>query len=138
MHFNDEWMNSYVIVFAFCFHNYLTISKRMFCCSSHYDMNSLLYNAETPGIPKMNVSVKSDIITVTWTPTTGGAPSSYNVSINDTSTVVSIFADGPLEHNFTGLTSDTLYNVSVTAINCQGSNTASRIEKICEWLIHTC
>ena len=61
---------------------------------------------------------------MTWTPpTTGGVPTSYNVSINDSSnTLVPIPANGALQNTFTGLTSDTLYTVSVVAINCAGTS----------------
>ena len=65
-----------------------------------------------------------DQLTVTWTPpTTGGVPTSYNVTINDSSnTQASIPANGPLQYTFIGLTNNTLYTVSVVAINCAGSS----------------
>ena len=61
---------------------------------------------------------------MTWTPpTTGGVPTNYNVSINDSSnTRVPIPANGALQNTFTGLISDTLYTVSVVAINCAGTS----------------
>ena len=64
-------------------------------------------------------------MTVTWTPpTTGGVPTSYNVTINDSSSPVVIADNGSpvYTHTFTGLVSDTLYTVSVVAINCAGSS----------------
>ena len=63
----------------------------------------------------------TDQLTVTWTPpTTGGVPTSYNVTINDSSSPVVIADNGSsvYTHTFTGLVSDTLYTVSVVAINC--------------------
>ena len=80
----------------------------------------------SPG-PPVGLTVSStsvDQLTVTWTPpTTGGVPTSYNVSINDSSnTLVPIPANGALQNTFTGLISDTLYTVSVVAINCAGTS----------------
>ena len=61
-------------------------------------------------------------LTVTWAPpTSGGSPISYNVSINgSTGTTWSISHDGS-SLMFPGLTSNTLYSVTVVAINCAGS-----------------
>eukprot|EP00731_Ephydatia_muelleri_P011622 Em0006g516a len=81
----------------------------------------------SPG-PVGNTTVKStsvDQLTVTWTPpTTGGVPTSYNVTINDSSSPVVIADNGSpvYTHTFTGLVSDTLYTVSVVAINCAGAS----------------
>ena len=78
-----------------------------------------------------------DQLTVAWAPpTTGGVPTSYNVSINDSSSPVVIPDNGSslYTHTFTGLTSDTLYTVSVVAINCAGtSNVTSRSKLTCKW-----
>ena len=71
------------------------------------------------------MSISVDQLTVTWTPpTTGGVPTSYNVTINDSSSPVVIADNGSpvYTHTFTGLVSDTLYTVSVVAINCVGSS----------------
>ena len=65
----------------------------------------------------------SDQLTVTWTsvPTA----TSYNVSINDSvNTLVPIPSTGAPQYTFTGLTSNTVYTVSVVAINCVGSSSA--------------
>ena len=62
---------------------------------------------------------------VIWTPpTTGGVPTSYNVSINDNNSPVVIPDNGSslYTHTFTGLISDTLHTVSVVAINCAGTS----------------
>ncbi|KAL5500563.1 hypothetical protein EMCRGX_G012148 [Ephydatia muelleri] len=71
------------------------------------------------------VTSPPDQLTVTWTPpTTGGAPTSYNVTINDSSSPVVIADNGSsvYTHTFPGLVSDTLYTVSVVAINCAGAS----------------
>ena len=74
-----------------------------------------------------------------WTPpTTGGVPTCYNVSINDSSSPVVIPATcneaSLYTHIFTGLISDTLYTVSVVAINCAGSsNVTSVYTRTCKW-----
>eukprot|EP00731_Ephydatia_muelleri_P011169 Em0006g63a len=73
-----------------------------------------------------------DQLTVTWTPpTTGGVPTSYNVTINDSSSPVVIGDNGSpvYTHTFTGLVSDTLYTVSVVAINCAGSSNGTSLTK---------
>eukprot|EP00731_Ephydatia_muelleri_P036229 Em0219g4a len=78
-----------------------------------------------------------DQLTVAWAPpTTGGVPTSYNVSINDSSSPVVIPDNGSslYTHTFTGLTSDTLYTVSVVAINCAGtSNVTSVYKRTFKW-----
>eukprot|EP00731_Ephydatia_muelleri_P011227 Em0006g121a len=86
--------------------------------------------SSSPG-PVGNMTVTSpsvDQLTVTWTPpTTGGVSTSYNVTINDSSnTLVPIPTSGPLQHTFTNLTKDTLYTVSVVAINCAGSSNGTK------------
>ncbi|KAL5500726.1 hypothetical protein EMCRGX_G012322 [Ephydatia muelleri] len=84
---------------------------------------------DVPGPPVISVSIGSHLeLTVTWTPpTTGGVPTSYNVTINDSSSPVVIADNGSpvYTHTFTGLVSDTLYTVSVVAINCAGQNLTS-------------
>ena len=88
----------------------------------------------SPG-PVGNMTVTSpsvDQLTVTWTPpTTGGVPTSYNVTINDSSSPVVIGDNGSpvYTHTFTGLVSDTLYTVSVVAINCAGSSNGTSLTK---------
>ncbi|KAL5494338.1 hypothetical protein EMCRGX_G015651 [Ephydatia muelleri] len=79
------------------------------------------------------ISNSSNRLTVTWTsvPTA----TSYNTSINDSvNTLVPIPSTGaPLYmYTFTGLTSNTVYTVSVVAINCAGSsNPAVQTAKQC-------
>ncbi|KAL5500689.1 hypothetical protein EMCRGX_G012284 [Ephydatia muelleri] len=92
--------------------------------------NALLRVTASPG-PVGNMAVTStsvDQLTVTWTPpTTGGVPTSYSVTINDSSnTLVPIPTSGPLQHTFTNLTKDTLYTVSVLVINCAGSSNGTK------------
>ena len=84
-------------------------------------------------------SLSVDQLTVAWAPpTTGGVPTSYNVSINDSSSPVVIPDNGSslYTHTFTGLTSDTLYTVSVVAINCAGtSNGVLTSKRTCKCII---
>ena len=86
----------------------------------------------TPG-PVGNMAVTStsvDQLTVTWTPpNTDGVPTSYNVTINDSSSSVVIADNGSPVYTFTGLVSDTLYTVSVVAINCAGSSNGTSLTK---------
>ena len=93
----------------------------------------------SPG-PPVGLTVSStsvDQLTVNWTPpTTGGVPTSYNVSINDSSnTRVPIPAHGALQNTFTGLISDTLYTVSVVAINCAGTSSVMSKTRKCRYYI---
>ena len=67
------------------------------------------------------ISTYSDQLTVTWTsvPTA----TSYNVSINDcVNALVPIPSTGAPQYTFTGLTNNTVYTVSVVAINCAGNS----------------
>ena len=79
---------------------------------------------------------------MTWTaPTTGGVPTSYSVTINDSSSPVVIADNGSpvYTHTFTGLVSDTLYTVSVVAINCAGSsNRTSFVKRTVSISVHVC
>ena len=85
----------------------------------HFDI------AAPPSAPTITslISTYSDQLTVTWTsvPTA----TSYNVSINaSVNTLVPIPSTGAPQYmwNFTGLTNNTVYTVSVVAINCAGSS----------------
>ncbi|KAL5494336.1 hypothetical protein EMCRGX_G015649 [Ephydatia muelleri] len=78
-----------------------------------------------PTITSQN-STYSDQLTVTWTsvPTA----TSYNVSINDSvNTLVPIPSTGAPQYTFTGLTNNTVYTVSVVAINCAGSSSPATV-----------
>ena len=88
-------------------------------------------------------SLSVDQLTVTWTLlTTGGVPTSYNVSINDSSSPVVIpvgNGSSVYTYTFTGLTSDTLYTVSLVAINCAGTNNVtSENRRTCKYTIKIC
>ena len=96
---------------------------------------SLLPLPASPG-PVGNITLNSPSVgqlTVAWAPpTTGGVPTSYNVSINDSSnTSFTIPANGTLQKTFTGLTRDTLYTVSVVAINCAGTSNVTSANRTC-------
>ncbi|KAL5500508.1 hypothetical protein EMCRGX_G012083 [Ephydatia muelleri] len=103
-------------------------SDPIYCLSSILTVNiTAAMNAHPGGIQATILTVLSnnppppDQLTVTWTPpTTGGAPTSCNVTINDSSSPVVIADNGSpvYTHTFPGLVSDTLYTVSVVAINC--------------------
>ena len=67
------------------------------------------------------ISTYSDQLTVTWTSVPTAI--SYNVSINDSvNTLVPIPSTRAPQYTFTGLTNNTVYTVSVMAINCAGSS----------------
>ena len=76
---------------------------------------------------------------MTWAPpTSGGSPTSYNVSINDIiGTTRSISHDGSPSYTlmFPGLTSNTLYSVTVVAINCAGSSSNATLNNYTRKLI---
>ena len=78
-----------------------------------------------PGSSNVITVVHDTSLTVTWAPpTSGGSPTSYNVSINDSiGTPWIIPDDGSPSYTlmFPGLTSNTLYSVTLVAINCAGS-----------------
>ena len=88
-----------------------------------------IYTLLAPPSPVGTINVNStyvDQLTVTWTPpTTGSVPTSCNVTINGSSSVVIADNGSPVyTHTFTGLVSDTLYTVSMVAINCAGASKA--------------
>eukprot|EP00731_Ephydatia_muelleri_P033049 Em0025g5a len=89
----------------------------------HGQLNLALARAAPPSAPTITslISTYSDQLTVTWTsvPTA----TSYSVSINDcVNTLVPIPSTGAPQYTFTGLTNNTVYSVSVVAINCAGSS----------------
>eukprot|EP00731_Ephydatia_muelleri_P033053 Em0025g9a len=81
--------------------------------------NASITGVAPPSVPTITslISTYSDQLTVTWTsvPTA----TSYSVSINDSvNTLVPIPSTGAPQYTFTGLTNNTVYTVSVVAINC--------------------
>ena len=92
--------------------------------SSKY--NFLCNIAAPPSTPNITslISTYSDQLTVTWTsvPTA----TSYNVNINDSANTKS--STGAQQYTFTGLTNNTVYTVSVVAINnCAESSSPATI-----------
>ena len=93
-----------------CFPHSCTSNDTTLC---HFDI------VAPPSVPTITslISTYSDQLTVTWTsvPTA----TSYSVSINDSvNTLVPIPSTGAPQYTFTGLTNNTVYTVSVVAINC--------------------
>lgn len=76
-------------------------------------------------------------VTIVWTPSTmGGAPTSYNVSINGSYPVAvpANGSNGSATYTYIGLQSDTIYKVSIVTINCAGaSSTATSMIRTCEF-----
>eukprot|EP00731_Ephydatia_muelleri_P009757 Em0005g343a len=92
--------------------------------------NAAISVVAPPSAPTITslISTYSDQLTVTWisVPTA----TSYNVSINDSvNTLVPIPSTGAPQYmwNITGLTNNTVYTVSVVAINCAGSSSPATI-----------
>ena len=117
---------------ATCCNKWLSISS---CHVIYASLIPLLPLPASPGAVG-NITLNSpsvDQLTVAWAPpTTGGVPTSYNVSINDSSSPEVIPDNGSslYTHTFTGLTSDTLYTVSVVAINCAGTSNVTSLSKL--------
>ena len=102
-----------------CFPHSSTSNDTTLC---HFDI------VAPPSVPTITslISTYSDQLTVTWTsvPTA----TSYNVSINDSvNMLVPIPSTGAPQYTFTGLTNNTVYTVSVVAINCAGSSSPATI-----------
>ena len=85
----------------------------------------------TPGPPNGVTLVdggNDTSLTVTWAPpTSGGGPTNYIASINSstgTTRIIMPHVNGSPSYTlmFSGLTSNTLYSVTVVAINCAGSS----------------
>eukprot|EP00731_Ephydatia_muelleri_P033076 Em0025g32a len=90
--------------------------------------NATISVVAPPSAPTITslVSTYSDQLTVTWTSVS--TATSYNVSINDSvNTLVPIPSTGAPQYTFTGLTNNTVYTVSVVAINCAGSSSPATI-----------
>ena len=81
-----------------------------------------------PNVPTITslISTSSDMLTVTWTSVLNAT--SYGVCINDSAnTIHTIPSIGAPQYTFTGLTKNTVYTVSVVAINCAGSSSPATI-----------
>ena len=107
-------------------------------CTKQKNLSFLLPLPASPG-PVGNITLNSpsvDQLTVAWAPpTTGGVPTSYNVSINDSVGTYMVIPDNgspTYTHTFTvilNLTSNTVYNITVIVVNCAGTNGVSKICK---------
>ena len=106
------------------------------------DVPGHIYNVNmTTAVQNTASSTAGHTVTVIWTPPiVGGIPTSYNVSINNSSPVAIPAANGstgPLMYTYTGLDSDTVYKVTIAAINCAGAgNTTTAMIRTCK-LLHT-
>eukprot|EP00731_Ephydatia_muelleri_P015115 Em0008g835a len=90
---------------------------------------SVISVPDNPRITHVN-SDNPTVLTIEWSPAENGSrPNDFNVTISifgvsvPLSTASIAFEDGrllPYSYTFTGLTSDTDYNVSVVSINCAG------------------
>eukprot|EP00731_Ephydatia_muelleri_P006149 Em0003g397a len=81
-----------------------------------------------PGNTTMTTTVSDTTVSMIWTPPTmGGVPTSYYISINSSYPIVipANGSDGSLMYTYTGLESDTLYEVSLVIINCVGTSNAT-------------
>ena len=93
--------------------------------SEIYFFLSVLAAPSAPTITSL-LSTYSDQLTVTWTSVL--TATSYNVSINDSvNTLVPVPSTGAPQYTFAGLTNNTVYTVSVVAINCAGSSSPATI-----------
>ena len=94
--------------------------------------------AATPEIPRIS-NVESDnptALTIEWSPAQNGSrPNSFNVAISNygvsdplhsASVAVGDGRSLPYSYTFTGLISDTDYEISVVAINCAGNSTVCK------------
>eukprot|EP00731_Ephydatia_muelleri_P006112 Em0003g360a len=89
--------------------------------------SSIIY-FDTPGNATMTTTVNDTTVSTIWTPPTmGGVPTSYNISINGRNPIVipANGSNGSLMYTYTGLESDTLYEVSLVIINCVGTSNAT-------------
>ena len=96
----------------------------MICNSSTQQLTCTYLNVSAPpSVPNITslTSIYSDQLTVTWTSVP--MATSYSVSING-STPISLPANANT-YTFTGLTNNTVYTVSVVAINCAGNSNAA-------------
>ena len=84
---------------------------------------SFPYNVSAPPVaPNATLTnITTEQLTVTWTSVP--MATSYNVSING-STPIPLPANANT-YTFTGLTNNTVYTVSVVAINCAGNSSAA-------------
>lgn len=116
-------------------HNYIIVFELLICLSYNLLLSHcsyLLPSSDAPGSPTITSNiVGSHELRLIWSPSiAGGTPTSYNVSINGSSSPPVVVADNGSSlytQTFTGLISGKPYNVSVVAINCAGQNKTSSV-----------
>lgn len=93
------------------------------------DIPGQIFNAAiTTAVNSSTSSIAEYSVTVMWSPPTrGGAPTSYNVSINNSTPIIipANNSNGSLTYTYNRLMSDTVYEVSIVAINCAGASNAT-------------
>ena len=86
-----------------------------------------------PGPPMISVEQNCTDLKVRWVPSsTGDPPTSFGVLIEGHGTKkLMIVGDGTSYLPFSGLESDSLYTITVSAINCAGSNKVNKTVYTC-------
>ena len=85
----------------------------------------LLGFKKAPGTPSISIAKDCNALSVGWVPSSSGDPAiSIAVHIQGHGTDREETVDEGTNYNiyFSGLESNTLYSITVTAINCAGSN----------------
>ena len=101
-----------------------------------YYLNTYIFSGP-PGSPNaVAKTIGLDMVLVVVNPSSsGGLPTSYNVTISNSSYVYSnstpAFLNGSAMVTFTGLTIGTNYTISAVAINCAGSSNTTIINVSC-------
>ena len=94
-----------------------------------------------PGAPNAvaNTTGAGMVLVVVNPSSSGGLPTSYNVTISNSSYVYSnltpAFLNGSAMVTFTGLTNSTNYMISAVAINCAGSSNPTTIYVSCMFVV---
>ena len=108
----------------------------MTCTCTVYTYSTYVIFSGSPGAPNVVANtIGPDMVLVVVNPSSsGGLPTSYSITISNSSYVYSnstpAFLNGSAMVTFTGLTNSTSYTISAVAINCAGSSSSSNTTTI--------
>ena len=114
----------------------------MTCTCTVYTYSTYVIFSGPPGRPNVvENTIGPDMVLVVVNPSSsGGLPTSYNVTISNSSYVYSnstaAFLNGSAMVTFTGLTNSTSYTISAVAINCAGSSNPTTIYISCMYKVY--
>ena len=131
-------MSRTACIYCFCSAKKVSV---MTCTCTVYTYSTYVIFSGPPGHPNVVANtIGPDMVLVVVNPSSsGGLPTSYSVTISNSSygysNSTSAFLNGSAMVTFTGLTIGTNYTISAVAINCAGSSNPTTIYISCKYKV---